>query len=160
MRNLNEKITENFTFREFIYSDVATRHNIDNTPKDDIIWKNLEKLIIDCLQPIRNEFGPIRILSGFRCQELNRVVGGSKTSSHCFGFASDFEPIDISIKLIDIVNWIYNNLKWKELIAEYFPGGWIHLSYVKNLYTTDIKLKDENHNYKVVSLNYLNKLYK
>ncbi len=158
MKDLNEKITENFTFREFIYSDTAIRLGIDNYPKDNIIWKNIKNLAVE-IQKIRNKFGGIRILSGYRCPELNKAVNGSTTSSHCFGFAADIEPINKDIKLIEIINWIYNNLKWRELICEYFPAGWCHYSFANNIYTTNIKLKDNNHNYSIVSIDYLNKLY-
>lgn len=160
MININSKIegAENFTYREFVFSDTAIRLNINNYPKDDIIFKNIKNLAIE-VQKIRNKFGPIRILSGYRCPELNKAVGGSKTSNHLNGNSCDLEPFDSSIKLIDIINWIYNNLKWRELICEYFPAGWCHYSFANNIYTTNIKLKDNNHNYSIVSIDYLNKLY-
>lgn len=162
MKNLNEKIVgaENFTYDELIRSTTAIRLGINNIPKSDIIWKNLEKLAVNCLQPIRNQFGPIRITSGYRTPELCLKIGSQTTSNHTMGFAADIEPYDVSIKLIDIINWIYNNLKWKELIAEHFPQGWVHIAYADNIYTTSIKLKDANHNYNQVSIDYLNKLYK
>jgi hypothetical protein len=158
MINLNEKITENFTYREFIYSDTAIRLGIDNYPKDSIIWKNIKNLAVE-IQKIRNKFGQIRILSGYRCPELNKAVNGSATSLHCFGFSADLEQVSTNIKLIEIINWIHDNLKWRELICEYFPRGWCHYGFTDNIYTTSIKLKDKNHNYSIVSLEYLNKLY-
>lgn len=162
MKDLNGKIpgAENFTYGELIRSTTAIRFGINNTPSDDIIWKNLEKLVVNCLQPIRNQFGPIRITSGYRTPKLCLKIGSKTTSNHTMGFAADFEPYDNNIKLIDIINWIYKNLKWKELIAENFPAGWVHIAYADNIYTTSVKLKDKNHNYSTVSMEYLNKLYK
>jgi len=159
MEDLNEKITENFTYGEFIRSTTAIRLGIDNIPKDNIIFKNIKNLAVE-IQKIRDEFGGIRILSGYRCPELNKAVGSSSTSLHCFGFAADIEPINTNVKLIEIINWIYSsNLKWRELICEYFPHGWCHYGFTENIYTTNIKLKDNNHNYSIVSIDYLNKLY-
>ena len=31
----------------------------------------------------------INISSGYRCPELNKAVGGSSTSAHCYGYAFD-----------------------------------------------------------------------
>ncbi|WP_228268146.1 D-Ala-D-Ala carboxypeptidase family metallohydrolase, partial [Acinetobacter ursingii] len=33
---------------------------------------------------------PIQVNSGFRCDAVNRAVGGVTTSAHSFGFAVDF----------------------------------------------------------------------
>ena len=162
MINLNDKIldADNFTYGEFIRSSIANRFNINNYPDNDQIWKNIESLAINCLQPIRNQFGPIRILSGFRCPALNKAVGGSKTSNHLNASSCDFEPINTNIKLIEIIDWIHDNLKWKELIAEYFDrDGWVHIAFKDDNFTDKIKLKDKNHNYSIVDIKYLDKLY-
>jgi uncharacterized protein YcbK (DUF882 family) len=43
-------------------------------------------LIDNVLDPLREAYGkPIIVTSGFRCEELNRLVGGSKTSHHRTG---------------------------------------------------------------------------
>ena len=34
----------------------------------------------------------INISSGYRCPELNKAVGGSSTSAHCYGYAFDLVP--------------------------------------------------------------------
>jgi uncharacterized protein YcbK (DUF882 family) len=70
------------------------------------------------LQPVRDKFGPIRITSGYRCPEVNKLAGGSKTSNHVLGFAADIEPINTDIKLVDILTFIANELNYHELIAE------------------------------------------
>jgi len=163
MRNLYNKVdnAKNFSYLELIKSDIAIRLGFDNFPKEDYIWINLEKLVVNCLQPIRNHFGPIRVLSGYRCQLLNVAIGSSINSNHIYGQAVDFEPLDNSVKLIDVLNWICDNLDFRELIAEYFnKNGWIHIVYRENCNNKILKLKDRNHNYSIVNIDDLNKLYK
>jgi len=47
-------------------------------------------LITNILDPLRESWGnPIIVSSGYRCQELNKAVGGAKTSQHLLGQASD-----------------------------------------------------------------------
>lgn len=59
-------------------------NNINNTPPS-FIKENLQKLI-EFLNPLREAWGsPIIITSGYRSQELNKVLKGSSTSAHCYG---------------------------------------------------------------------------
>ena len=85
------------------------------------------------LQPVRDEFGIIRINSGYRSPALNKAVGGSKTSQHCNGQAADFESSKISNP--NLAKWIEKNLIFDQLILEFYDGvdpnsGWVHCSYV------------------------------
>jgi uncharacterized protein YcbK (DUF882 family) len=41
------------------------------------------------LQEVRNEYGLIRIVSGFRCPRQNEKVGGKTFSQHLAGLAAD-----------------------------------------------------------------------
>lgn len=41
------------------------------------------------LQKVRNEYGVLRIISGFRCQRQNEKVGGKMFSQHLVGLAAD-----------------------------------------------------------------------
>ena len=82
------KLTNNFALEEFERSSMAAAHNIDNKIPQKY-YDNLYKLV-NMLQKIRDRFGkPIRITSGYRCEELNRLVKGSKTSQHRFAQAAD-----------------------------------------------------------------------
>jgi len=161
VRNLNSKIpgAKNFKYKEFIKSDTALRKGINNIPTDDH-WENIEKLAVNILQPAREALGRIRITSGYRSKELNKAVNGSKRSLHCFGHAADLEPLKVGVSLLDLLEWIYNNCEFRELIAEFFPEGWVHIGYVEGMNEKKLKLKDENHNYKIVSLDYVKSLYK
>jgi len=65
-----------FTINELCKSSVASKKKIDNTPSEEV-KVNLERLINEVLDPIREEFGkPITVTSGYRCSKLNKEVGG------------------------------------------------------------------------------------
>ena len=127
-------LTKNFSYLEMIKSSTAQRLNVSNKPtlEHAINLVNLCNLI---LQPVREEFGPIRINSGYRSPTLNAKVGGSKTSQHCNGEAADFESSSISNP--ELAAWIAKNLDFDQLILEFYDGsdphsGWIHCSYKKD----------------------------
>lgn len=161
LRDLNKNllIAPNFQYKEFVRSSTADRLGIKNEPTDSQ-WQSIERVAENIIQPIRNEVGPIRITSGFRCVELCLAVGSSASSNHARGEAIDFEPVDSKIQLIDIIESIYKNLDFRELIAEYFPNGWVHVAYRKNENVKNLKLKDKNHNYTQVTISSLLDLYK
>jgi uncharacterized protein YcbK (DUF882 family) len=46
------------------------------------------------LQEARNEYGLMRIVSGFRCPRHNEKVGGKTFSQHLVGLAADIECDD------------------------------------------------------------------
>ena len=158
VRNLNDKIpgAKNFKYKEFIKSNTALRKGIDNTPTEEH-WQNIEKLAVNVLQPVRNNLGRINITSGYRSLKLNKATKGSRSSLHCFGCASDIESEKVS--LLYLLEWIYNNCEFRELIYEYPPDGWIHCGYVEGWNAKKLKLKDKDHNYKLVSLDYIKGLY-
>jgi len=160
MINLNSKIpgAPNFKYKEFIKSDTAIRKGIDNTPTDEY-WKNIEKLAVNVLQPARKALGRIRITSGYRSKELNTAIGGSKYSNHCKGEASDIESGEENVSLMELLEWIYNNCKFRTLILEYPPLGWCHVDYREGGNLKMLKLKDKNHNYETVSIDYIKGLY-
>ena len=86
-------------------------------------------------------------------------VNSSSTSNHTRGQAGDIEPYDPSIKLFDVLEWIYFNCEFRELIAEYFPDGWIHIAYREGGNSKTLKLKDSNHNYARVDIAYVKSIY-
>lgn len=160
MINLDDKIpgAPNFTYREFIKSETAIRKGIVNMP-DAEQWKRIELLAVNVLQPIRNEFGRIRISSGFRSVELCLAIGSSKTSNHARGEAADIEPKKDGVTLLNIAQFIVSELDYRTVIAEYFPDGWIHVDYRIGGNLKRLKLKDSKHNYQNVHMGYLKNLY-
>lgn len=124
-----------FTIEELCQSETADLYNIDNTPSDDIIVHL--KMLIDFLNPIREEWGSaIIVTSGYRCPELNKLVGGSKTSVHKIGFAVDIVPKNGDIeKFKDFILDYFqsNNISWDQLLLEYSKTSeWIHIGLYNN----------------------------
>ena len=117
------RLSKNFTLEEFLVSQAATRQGIDMTPPPDVI-DNLQRLVTSCLQPLRDESGPIFISSGFRPLALNEAIGGSKTSAHMRGDAADLKvlnqtPYDTCELIVEL------ELPFDQVIHEF--GRWVHL---------------------------------
>ena len=125
-------LSANFTLKELTRSDTADRLDIDNTPNEEQI-ESLRLLCENILQPVRDHFGkPVKITSGFRCAALNQAAGGSSNSDHCRGQACDFE-ID-GVPNPELAAWIESNLKYTQLILEFYTqgqpnSGWVHASF-------------------------------
>lgn len=95
-----------FTLQEFIKSSTAARLKIDNTPTNEIL-RNLQYGVSMVLDPLRRiHQKPIIITSGFRCEKLNKAVGGVANSWHTKGNAAD-----IHIKDGNEAKEIFNILK-------------------------------------------------
>lgn len=95
--NLTDSISDHFTFKEFFRSVTAKKYGIDNFPyiKEATIKANLQELVLEVLEPLRILFKrPIYVTSGYRCAELNRLIGGSKKSQHLEGKAADITTLD------------------------------------------------------------------
>lgn len=83
-------ISKNFSYREFEHSDTAERRGIVNVITDFKVRDSIKALVLDVLQPLRDALGePMEVNSGYRCTELNRLVGGTSTSQHLKGEAAD-----------------------------------------------------------------------
>ena len=124
-------LSPNFSLNELCKSEAALRQGIENTPSPEIA-QNLRVLVENVLQPLRDKFGPISVTSGYRSPKVNKLIGGSLTSDHCFGYAADFEVVGMDNR--ELALWIKSNLKYTQLILEFYtPGikdsGWVHCSY-------------------------------
>ena len=90
------QLSPHFKLVEFTRSATAQARHIDNTPNEEQI-KNLKFLRDNVLEPLREQFGPIIIGSGFRCPALNTAVGGVKDSQHKSGEACDIHLPSIEV---------------------------------------------------------------
>lgn len=130
------KLSKNLSLKEVTKSNTATRRGIDNTPLSHHL-NNLELIAVNIFQPIRDHFKtPIGVSSGYRSLELNKAIGGSKTSDHCKGLALDLDA-DLfgGVTNKQIFEFIRDNLEFKQLIWEYGDENgpaWVHVSYDKN----------------------------
>jgi zinc D-Ala-D-Ala carboxypeptidase len=126
-------LTKNFTLEEMTKSETALRHDIDNTPNEQEI-SAMKLLAEKVLQPVRDHFGKgVKVNSGFRNQDVNQKVGGSRNSDHIRGQAADIEIP--GIPNAELAEWIKDNLEYNQLILEFYtPGvpdsGWVHVSYI------------------------------
>lgn len=129
---MNTNVTMHFTMEELYASATATAKGINNKPSVQQMI-NLVYLTAYVLEPLRVAMGePIKIGSGFRCQQLNKAVGGVYNSQHLKGQAADL-CIDGDIqKGRKWFNYIKNHLPFDQLIWEHNSKGtyWVHVSFV------------------------------
>ena len=120
------KLSKDFILQEFI----ATKTGLNNQLTSEAL-SNIEFLVKNLLQPLRNAFGkPIKITSGYRSVEVNKAVGGSKTSQHTKGEAVDMVTNDNKY-LFDLIK---NKFDFDQLIWEYGTDeqpAWVHVSLKK-----------------------------
>ena len=83
-------ISKNFSYREFEASAKANARGICNVITSFAVRDSIKALVLNVLQPLRDKWGkPLGINSGYRCPELNKLVGGVDTSQHIKGEAAD-----------------------------------------------------------------------
>ena len=123
------RLTPHFTLNEMVRSETARRNHIDNTPSLEVVH-NLQMLCLKVLEPLRKEFGPIHVTSGYRSEWLNRAVGGAVHSQHLLGEAADIR-VPNRKKGVEMMEFIFMTLEYDQLILEHDLQGneWIHVSY-------------------------------
>lgn len=124
------QLSHHFKLVEFTRSATAQARHIDNTPNEGQI-KNLKFLCDNVLEPLREQFGPIIIGSGFRCPALNTAVGGVKNSQHKSGEACDIHlpSIEVGKKYFEFLKKlpIFDQLIWERNNPR-SNHYWIHVS--------------------------------
>lgn len=121
-----------FALKELCSSDVATKKRIDNFPSW-VVVEHLKELTEKILEPLRVAWGSgIKVNSGYRCDALNRAVGGVSTSAHKLGYAADLVPTNGKIDEFGkfVKEWLVrNHVKWDQLIWERQGSvRWLHIS--------------------------------
>ena len=123
--------SEFFTLVELTASETAARHKINNSPSAEIIG-NLQYGVDMVLDPLRRLYGkPIKINSGYRCGELNKIVGGVPNSWHQYGNAAD-----IHINNVEEAEVIFRWLKMlpsvdTALFEHSKTAQWLHVQWDK-----------------------------
>jgi zinc D-Ala-D-Ala carboxypeptidase len=97
------KLSPHFVSDEFDCR--CTRAQCDSTYIDDELFAGLEAFRL-----LRE--GPLRILSGYRCNAHNKEVGGAHDSFHPLGMAADIESSDPK-----------EESKRAELVTQFKSGG-------------------------------------
>lgn len=129
--NLNEIRTQHFTLAELCHSDTADRKHINNTPTNGNTIAALSNLMTQVLEPARQQLGvPVIVSSGYRCERLNKAVGGVANSQHLKGQAADLVCTrrEDKERLFEILA----AMDIDQLLWETNKNGtqWIHVSYV------------------------------
>ena len=122
-----------FTIPELCASATARREGIDNSPTESA-YHLLHVLVEQLLDPIREAWGePIVVSSGYRCPELNALVGGAQHSHHLLGCAADLIAgnRDDHRRLFRMIVQMQQQgkIRFTQLIAE-DNYRWLHISYV------------------------------
>ena len=129
---MNTPVTMHFTIEELYASETAKRLGIDNKPSVQKMI-NLVYLAANVLEPLRVAMGePVKINSGYRCEKLNKAVGGVYNSQHLKGQAADICIDGDMAKGRRWFNYIRDHLNFDQLIWEHDKSGtyWIHVSFV------------------------------
>ena len=123
------RLTPHFTLEEFTFSQTATRKGIDNTPHEGIL-DNL-CILANGMEDVRNLLNaPIHVSSGYRCPELNDLLGSKRTSQHTQGLACDFTSNAYGSPQIIFADIITSDIPFDQLILEF--DRWIHISFVED----------------------------
>src|SRR4051812_38443318 len=84
---MTTRLTAHFALEEL----ACTQHReIDNRPPAEVV--GTLRTTAAAMEEVRRLLGgrTISVSSGYRCPELNRLVGGARTSAHLSGHAVDF----------------------------------------------------------------------
>lgn len=121
---------KHFTIGELCSSSTADARGIKNTPMLQETG-NLKALADNVLDPLREWYGkPIYVNSGYRCPQLNRMVGGKPTSQHLKGEAADITA-GSKEENRKLFAYIRANLTFDQLIDEK-DFSWVHVSFKRN----------------------------
>ena len=128
------KLSDNLSLAEATKSVTALRNAIANTPTVEHLIA-LKEVAKNIFQPCRNHFGkPLAVTSGYRSEELNDLIGGSKKSQHSKGEALDLDAqVHGGFTNRELFLFIKDHLTFDQLIGE-FPDdmgefAWVHCSY-------------------------------
>lgn len=119
----DQLLSTHFYLSELTVSQEAARRGLRNVPNGSQL-ANLRR-VVTSLEVVRQALGgaPILISSGFRCPQVNALVGGAQPSAHVDGCAADFTapsfgtPRQVCHRIIDA------GIAFDQLI---FEGAWVH----------------------------------
>jgi len=127
------RISKHISYKEATRSATALRLGIENIPNEYQL-QNMEMVAKKVFEPLRETVdAPIKINSFFRCEELNKAIGGSSKSQHCQGRAIDIDDIYGHVSNAFMYYYIKDNLDFDQLIWEFGTDhnpDWVHVSYV------------------------------
>ena len=89
------RLSKSFFMRDFLYSDIAAVHGLNNAPDDpDLAVAAGKRLCEDLLEPLQDRFGRIAIRSAYRSSEVNglgnQLQRAGKAGYNCGSNDSNF----------------------------------------------------------------------
>ena len=119
-------LSAHVTLAEFENSPTATTHGLNNKMNESQI-ASAKLLCEKVFEPLRLYLNtPIKINSGYRSAQLNKMIKGSLSSQHCKA-----EALDLHIGAKGF-NFIKDKLDFDQLIWEFGNDEnpqWVHVSY-------------------------------
>jgi len=126
-------ISKHISDKEGIYSRTALRLGIDNSATKEH-RKNMITIAEEVFEPLRSYVGgPIKINSFYRSPDLNKAIGGSSKSQHCYGQAIDIDDTFGRMTNAEMYRFIKEHLDFDQIIWEFGDENnpnWVHVSYV------------------------------
>ena len=118
------RLTEHFTLEEFTHSETAEHLHVDNSPQDVAVLHELTETA-ELLEQVRAIVNcAIKISSGYRSPELNRLIGGVPNSQHVKGQAADIDAVGMNAA--ELFEAIGANIVFDQCIREF--DAWVHIS--------------------------------
>ena len=128
-----KKLSKHVSYKEGTYSVTANRLGLPNDPCEEHL-KNMKLLCEMIFEPLRGHvMHPIKINSFYRGPQLNKAIGGSRSSQHCKGQAIDIDDSYGNATNAYMYKWIKENLSFDQMIWEFGDDknpDWVHVSYV------------------------------
>lgn len=123
------QLSPHFSFEELVHTDLS-EYQKANAFEAESYTAALTALCTTLLEPVRAQFGPVSIHSGFRGLTVNAAANGRSNSQHLRGEAADFHCP--GARLEDVMRWLVydSGLHYGQVILEgrRGPPTWIHLS--------------------------------
>lgn len=129
------RLARNFRLSEFVFSETAIRYGIDNSLPPELNDNAIR--MATWLQTFRDRLSkkyqkdmPIAVTSGYRGPLVNKKVGGSKTSAHCYALAADINVIGLSVHQTQYeIMKLMQDRPYDQCIDEF--QGWVHIGLAK-----------------------------
>lgn len=119
---------DDVTIADLMMSATAKRMGIDNSlpAGREAKYVCAMELVVSVLNRIQRHFGySVVVTSGYRCEALNKAVGGKPNSQHMLGEAVDF--FVHATPLLEVFEYVLDNVEFDYMIL-YRHKRIIHLS--------------------------------
>ncbi len=99
-----QRLSPHFTIEEFDCNDGR------KVPASAI--PALKELYVHMLEPLREKYGPVTVLSGYRHAAYNRSIGGAQFSQHIYDQGPSSVAADVRFQKGSVARWA-NSARWR-----------------------------------------------